>query len=249
MYRPAIFIVCILSSLFSSVFAAPHLKPQLMSGPMQGHTTASETMLWILVRYTDKAVIKLKNTKTGKVDTLERHTAGIQDYKHQVPLTFDFKGLDAGTEYEAEIILDGRTVLTGRKIHTFSDHIGDFSFIEGSCAYLPPVGFRWIQPGINERVYNSMIKTPSDFMMWTGDYLYFWKWHYKSCNGMMEKSDGLYLASTQKWSGFVGKLIPSMPFGTTTITALTTGKGLGKERMRAGSVQEILALHALITAN
>ena len=182
---PRFFFFACCTLIAFSTFAT---KPRLISGPMQGQTSATGTMIWVMVKNTAKVNISLKNPKTGVVKQAETKTAGIKDYKRNVPVTIEINGLEPSTEYEITVKLDEKVVSEGRKVKTFTDKKdGDISFLFGSCAYLPPNGFRWIQPGINERTYNYMIKKPADFMMWTGDYLYFWPWHYKSYNGMMRK--------------------------------------------------------------
>lgn len=173
--------------LISFSFAGTR-KPKLVSGPMQGHTTATSTMIWVLVKDASKVTVTLREPKSGKIVALDKSTEGIRSYKRQQPIIFDFKDLAPNTNYVADIVLDGKSVSNDRVVKTFDNNPhADFSFTEGSCAYLPPVGFRWIQPGNNERIYKYAIQIPADFNIWTGDYLYFWRWHYKSDNGMMRK--------------------------------------------------------------
>jgi alkaline phosphatase D len=180
----------LLSAAFLCVFCMPAIagNSKLVAGPMQGHTTATASKVWVLVKNAHSVSVAMINIENNAVVSIQQTTEGLRSYKGITPMTFNFVALSPEQQYKVEIVMDGDTVRPDNVLKTFSnDPNKPYSFLVGSCAYLPPIGVRWMQPGIEERIYPHMIKTGGDFMLWTGDYLYFWKWHYKSWEGMMRK--------------------------------------------------------------
>lgn len=161
---------------------------QMISGPVQYHTTHSSIELGLVVKNADSVVLSLidsfKNKMIGKA-----YTSSFPTYKDETPVKFKFDSLQANYVYQIELSVDGKKA---RKLMTTVYTLEkpgnkDFSFMVGSCAYTPPRTLKWMHPGIEERVYPAMIEKPTDFMLWTGDYLYYFKKHFKSFEGMMRR--------------------------------------------------------------
>lgn len=159
---------------------------KLVSGPMQGHTTATSTKIWILVNDAGIASVTLIDTLSGQRYTTVMKTVGAAAYKNYAPLTFDFSDLPTDRVYRLAITVDAETYeYNDRLYRTARTKANDtYRFMVTSCALTVPVGLRWLHPGIEDRVYNHVVKTEADFNLWIGDYLYYLPKHYKSENRM-----------------------------------------------------------------
>lgn len=161
---------------------------RLTAGPMQGHTTANSTNIWLMVKNTDSVIISLTDTLTGKTHTQKLSTQNIKPYKEYKPITFYFDSLKPNTTYEVGIQLDDKQLKKGYFVYTLKENNTiDFSFMLGSCALWVPRGLRGVHPGIEERIYPHMKKAEGAFMLWLGDYFYYFPKNYKSPEGMYKK--------------------------------------------------------------
>ena len=143
------FLVCVL--IFSETAFSG--KPKLISGPMQGNTTPHSMNVWLMVKNADSVSFSLKENASGIIYNQVVATQNIKGYKKYYPVTFRFTGLKEESEYAYEIRVDDMVVKGDQPFYTAKKELQDFSFLLGSCAYVPPVGLRFIHPGIEERVY------------------------------------------------------------------------------------------------
>lgn len=183
------FFLCMLMSLFFSNFILSKQNAKLIAGPMQGHTTAHETSIWLMVQKGSAVSVTLKNKNNiTEIYRREKLTQDIVPYKKQYPITFEFNQLQANTEYKVEIVIDGALQKKNVVIKTLAEQdYHNFNFLVGSCALYVPWGLRWIHPGIEERIYPHLTKAEGEFMLWLGDYLYYFPINYRTANGMYRK--------------------------------------------------------------
>jgi alkaline phosphatase D len=161
---------------------------KLVSGPMQGHTTATGTSIWLMVKNADSVAVRLTEISSGTDFIQQQSTTGINKFEKFSPLTFQFSDLKPSSVFEVEVIIDGKPVRKKFFANTFSnDSISNFSFMLGSCALWVPKALRWMHPGIEESIYRDMKKEKGDFMLWLGDYLYYLPKNYKSPVGMYKR--------------------------------------------------------------
>lgn len=170
--------------LFVSFQAFADINGKLVAGPMQGHTTATTTAIWIMVKNVEQVSLTLtspdgqKFSQTGK-------TEGIASYRHQIPMTFNFEGLSPSTTYTVSINLDGKKTKLNHTVYTLGDDPNQaYSFSVLSCAMYVPPGLKFMNPGIEDRTYKYMCKNKSDFALWLGDYLYYLPRNTRSPQGM-----------------------------------------------------------------
>lgn len=150
--------------LVSSTFA---FGQRLSCPPMQGHTTPHSMRIWLMAEGAQSVTVTLG----GQSQTMQ--LAGQFAWDGHVPMTFDFSGLAAGTEYPLAVRLDGQAWPTAYALRTFTDDkAGAYSFTLGSCALYGTGAFRLIRPGTFTHIYESMLATPSDFFLWMGDNVY-----------------------------------------------------------------------------
>lgn len=181
-----IFIFSVITCLLAHAQISEEEK--LISGPMQGHTTANATSIWVMVKNTDSVLITLKNTKSGETHTEAAETKNIEPYKEIYPVTIHFNNLEANTQYQLTIKLDDKELKKTFTVNTLkTPGAADFSFMVGSCALWVPRALRWMHPGSEEWIYPHMKRAEGDFMLWLGDYLYYFPKHYKSPEGMYKQ--------------------------------------------------------------
>ncbi len=170
----------------SVLFAGGNKK--LISGPMQGHTTATYTNLWILVKDAGIASVTLIDTTSGERYTTILKTEGQAVYKDYYPLLFEFNDLPTNRVYKAEITIDNEHYDIERIYHTAKTDVNEsYQFMVTSCALSVPFGLRWLHPGIEDNVYKHAIVKEADFSLWLGDYLYFRSWDSKKEKGMTRR--------------------------------------------------------------
>lgn len=160
----------------------------LVSGPMQGHTTATATKIWLLVKDAGTATVTLVDTLTGDRYTNIQHAEGQAIYKDYAPLVFDFNNLPTGKVYSIEVAVDSQSYDIDRLYRTAKTNMTDtYRFMVTSCALSVPFGLRLLHPGIEDRIYRRVTDKEADFNLWIGDYLYYFPRNYKSEDGMTKK--------------------------------------------------------------
>ncbi len=160
-------------------------KGKLVSGPIQGHTTATSTKVWIMVKGATTASVMLTDTAGAYQKKVMLYTKGLAVYKDFTPLTFHFDSLPANKVYTIAIEVDAKHYKFDRPYRTSKTDVNDsYQFLVESCALSVPVGLRWLHPGIEDRTYKYARKTPADFNIWLGDYLYYFPKDYKTEEGM-----------------------------------------------------------------
>lgn len=165
------FLVFLISS---SVYAQ---KSKLVSGPLQGHITATSAKMSLIVSKTKIVKISLTDKRavaTSKVFAINTDT--VKAVKGVFPIVAQFDNLTADTEYELSFQLDETEIKKRFTVKTLKQlAVADFSFLTGSCAMqLTPLLRPFTRMGSNT-IFNYMSKVPSDFMIWLGDYTYYIK--------------------------------------------------------------------------
>lgn len=162
--------------------------PRLVAGPVQGHTTASSMKIWLLAKDSKKVTVHLINGTEQY--HLEATTDSCVAYDDLAPVTFSFTGLKPATNYEVLVTLNNHEVRDKKMIvaSTLSDDQShDFSFLMGSCAFMPSRFLKPFYPGPMDKIFSVMKRTPADFMLWLGDNLYYRPRHYGSVKGMYKQ--------------------------------------------------------------
>ncbi|MFY9310831.1 MAG: alkaline phosphatase D family protein [Bacteroidia bacterium] len=167
-------IVALFLVFFSTVSAQ---SGKLVSGPVQGHITASTAKISLVVKNAKVIRITLNNREQSSAyKTIIVHTDTLPAIKNKFPAVIEFTGLEPGLEYDIMIHLDGKAIDKKFILKTLkSAPVADFSFLTGSCAMqLTPLLRPFTRMGSNT-IFRHMRKVPSDFMIWLGDYTYYIK--------------------------------------------------------------------------
>lgn len=163
----------------------------LVAGPMLGYVEHREALIWLEVTpaVTSIQLKYFKKDNPSKVKTFNFTGKLGQDYN---PEKIVLEDLDMNSQYSYEIYLNGKKQtfkyplsFTTKDIWEFRKPAPDFSFIFGSCAYInDPAYDRPGEPyGRSPRIFDTIAKTPSDFMLWLGDNTYTREADYTSKSG------------------------------------------------------------------
>lgn len=178
----------LLPLVFHNILLKAQTLPKIISGPMQGHTTDSEILIWILTQHAETVGISLHQQKDSEAvaqQTLASDTSKVRF--GYFPAQFHFNHLTANTTYWYRLFLNGKEVKTGQIRTLKPPGTSDFSFVAGSCALLPETALEDVQPGVTAKTYLSAAKTGADFMIWLGDNLYFRNGDWKSYESMFAR--------------------------------------------------------------
>jgi alkaline phosphatase D len=183
-------LVFVLVNLLST-FAVAQKTPLLISGPMLGDVNHREAILWLEV---SSAVsdIEIHCRKKNEITTRRvfRYSGSLgQDYH---PVKMILTNLEPEAGYEYEVYLNGEKQSFDFPLSFQTKKIWErkappsFSFTIGSCAYIndPAVDRRAPPYGQDPRIFDSIARNPSDFMLWLGDNVYLRDEDYTSRSGI-----------------------------------------------------------------
>ncbi len=152
----------------------------LVSGPWAGNIELRNATIWAEVSTTVKTVaVKFYPVADPKKAKTVAYKGSLGNEFN--PVKVELNGLDFGTGYEYQLIIDGKPVttpfatrFTTKDLWQYRRPAPDFSFLTGSCAYFNETVFdRPGKPyGSDSSIFETMAKTPADFHVWLGDNWY-----------------------------------------------------------------------------
>lgn len=166
------------------LFAQKAVKPKLLAGPVVGSVTKNSAKVWIAYRGKGQNMLILGDTAEKKV-YYPTSVNYITNTKGDIALTMDFTGLKPDHVYNILISIDGWGSNARYYFRTQADtDIKDFNFILGSCALQVPGIARLVFPAAADFIFLRMKQKKSDFMVWLGDDVYYFKKDFSSYDGM-----------------------------------------------------------------
>ena len=161
----------------SNVFAQ-----QLVSQPFIGHTTAHEINSWCMFKNADTVFIKNSDSQT-KIFTFKKDDC----FRKFLPINCKFNNLTENQTYTIQYSFNNKNFFPLITAKTSNDTVNDFSFLAGSCAFIP-TGFNGvIKPFTGLKIFNYMKADSADFMLWLGDNLYY-IFDYHSYKGQLKRN-------------------------------------------------------------
>lgn len=168
----------------NAAFAQKTIKPKLLAGPLVGSVTKNSARVWIAYRGKGQNALILGDTAEKKV-YYPTNVSYITNSTGDVALTMDFTGLKPDHQYNIIISIDGWGANAKYSFRTQADtEVKDFNFLLGSCALMMPGPARMTFPGGASWIFKRMKNKKSDFMVWLGDDVYYFKKDYSSFDGM-----------------------------------------------------------------
>lgn len=172
-------------SLFSTLLPAQY-APQIY-GPMWGYNTDSETVMWVQGDTTFRVSVeyfrldKPSEKRTTTELTSQKGTA----FSVKIPI----QGLDAGTKYQARLIVNGEL---RPQLYNFqtqpAEKAFEFSVATGSCACLRDKSSPSKRSGYDHasgyHIYRAIAKRKPDYMAWLGDNIYLRNGEWNSFEGV-----------------------------------------------------------------
>lgn len=177
--------------LFEINFCSAQDTSLLTCGPMLCDINHREAIIWLGVTPVVNSIqIKCwKKDETIPAKTFSYKGTLGNDYN---PLKMVLTNLDINTSYNYEIYLNNKKQqfpfplsFKTKGVWEYRTAPPSFSFLFGSCAYInDPQYDRSGEPyGRDPRIFDSMGKNPSDFMLWVGDNMYTREADYDSRTG------------------------------------------------------------------
>ena len=172
--------ICFLLLLVTSGKLIAQQSKSLISGPWAGNIELRNATIWAEVAPSVKSVaVKfMPATDVKKAKTVVYKGTLGNEFN---PVKIELNGLDFGTAYNYQLIIDGKTVVTSfptkfitKDLWQYRKPVPDFSFLTGSCAYFNETVYdRPGKPyGSDSSIFSTMAKTPADFHVWLGDNWY-----------------------------------------------------------------------------
>lgn len=172
--------LCFLLLLVTSGKLIAQQSKSLISGPWAGNIELRNATIWAEVAPSVKSVaVKfMPATDVKKAKTVVYKGTLGNEFN---PVKIELNGLDFGTAYNYQLIIDGKTVVTSfptkfitKDLWQYRKPVPDFSFLTGSCAYFNETVYdRPGKPyGSDSSIFAIMAKTPADFHVWLGDNWY-----------------------------------------------------------------------------
>ena len=172
--------ICFLLLLVTSGKLIAQQTKSLISGPWAGNIELRNATIWAEVAPAVKSVaVKfMPATDAKKVKTVVYKGTLGNEFN---PVKIELNGLDFGTTYNYQLIIDGKPVTTAfptkfitKDLWQYRKPVPDFSFLTGSCAYFNETVYdRPGKPyGSDSSIFATMAKTPADFHVWLGDNWY-----------------------------------------------------------------------------
>lgn len=175
--------------VFISGASYAQLPSEIISGPMPGNVDMRSAQVWVETKI--PATVELlywpKNNPASTKTALsaQNETQGFRTVK------FTLNGLEPGTTYEYMLNTSKKNIqkkphgeLTTRANWMYREKMPDFSFLTGSCAYFNEPQYDRLfsdfiqldKPAVpyggDLNIFQTMAKTPANFMLWLGDNWY-----------------------------------------------------------------------------
>lgn len=185
---------------------------KLISGPWAGNVELRNATIWMEVAADVKSVSVQYQSSTEK----NKHVVSYKGLLGQEfnPLKIELNGLEFGTTYQYQILIDGKkitlpfkTEFTTKDLWQYRKPAPDFSFLTGSCAYFNEA--KYDRPGKpyggDSTIFETMTQTPANFHVWLGDNWYTREVDYYTAWGLN------YRASRDRAQKILQPFMASMP--------------------------------------
>jgi alkaline phosphatase D len=176
--------------LFSGITVSQHV----ISGPMPGYTTMTESSIWLQLDASTSVWLKYwEAEKTDSVMTsmtIETRENTANTAKFVIP------NLRPGKDYEYEIVIDGQVQELGRALQfktqmlwQFRSDPPDFRVALGSCSYVNEKAYDRPNKiyGGNYEIFDQIADTDPDMMLWLGDNIYLREVDWTSRSGYLHR--------------------------------------------------------------
>ena len=165
-------------------------QPELLSGPMIGHVSMRSAQVWAQVdRETDLCVTYWKE---GEIESIGCSDLQLADVNTAYSVKFELSGLAPGSRYNAVLVANGESVgdtisIATQVLWDYRMDPPEFKAVVGSCTFIndsifdrPGRGY-----GGEYEVFESIVKTEPDMMLWLGDNVYLREVDFQSYSGYL----------------------------------------------------------------
>lgn len=168
--------------LLFQLFYSNSIAQKLVSQPFVGYTSKHEINIWCMFKKADTVYIKNSDQQVKTFIWKKEHC-----FRKFLPVNCRFDKLDKNETYNIRYSFNNIDYFPLISAKTNNDTIKDFSFLAGSCAFVP-TGFNGaIKPFTSLNIFNYMKNDSADFMLWLGDNLYY-IFNYHSYKGQLKNN-------------------------------------------------------------
>jgi alkaline phosphatase D len=167
---------------------------RIVSGPMPGYTTMTESSIWLQVN--SPSVVSLHFWETDNSDSVLTALSIETADRSANTAKFIISNLQPGTTYGYEIFVDGAAQKLDRAL-TFQTQVlwqfrsdpPDFSVALGSCAYVNEKAFDRPNKvyGGSYEIFDQIAATKPNMMLWLGDNIYLRETDWTSRSGYLHR--------------------------------------------------------------
>lgn len=174
---------------FSASLSAQNIS-EVISGPMPGNVDMRSAQVWAEIKAgTSPNLVYWEKSNTGDRKLALANYADFMGFRSA---KYTLTGLEPGATYQYSLISgsnkNGKLAVSGelttRSNWLYRSPMPDFSFLTGSCAYVNEPKYdriytdyitlnKFATPyGLDSSIFETMARTPANFMLWLGDNWY-----------------------------------------------------------------------------
>jgi alkaline phosphatase D len=157
----------------------------LAVGPMQCHTTPRSIRLSLLFHHVTRVTLQHETASGWSGETYLRFSKE-QGWNGYYAAVYVMDNLVPGKAHKFRVHTE-----SGDQEFSYTtpreEGLGDFTFLVGSCAFIGTGAEKLYEVNPPTEIFDAMSATPHDFMLWTGDNVYYIWPEYNSAKGMVKK--------------------------------------------------------------
>lgn len=166
----------------------------IQSGPMPGYASMNSVGIWL--QLTDSADVKLRYWDLARPTSKTVIRPTVHDINATEVAQFHATGLEPGTDYGYEIIINGTVQDVGQELAFHTEALWQYRedppttrIALGSCSYINegPYDRPGVPYGSNYTIFDSIAAKDPDIMLWLGDHIYLREYDLGSKSGYFHR--------------------------------------------------------------
>ncbi|MEQ9188738.1 MAG: alkaline phosphatase D family protein [Cryomorphaceae bacterium] len=167
---------------------------RIQSGPMPGYASMNSVGIWL--QLTDSADVKLRYWDLARPTNQKVIRPTVHDVNVTEVAQFHATGLEPGTDYGYEILINGVVQDVGQSLAFHTEALWQYRedppttrIALGSCSYINegPYDRPGVPYGSNYQIFDSIAAKDPDVMLWLGDHIYLREYDLGSKSGYFHR--------------------------------------------------------------
>lgn len=176
------------------LFCLSSVAQVIQSGPMPGYTSMNSAGIWM--QLSDSANVKIRYWDSERPNNKKTIKPELHDVNVTEVAQFNVVGLEPGTIYEYEVLINGQVFDVGQPLtfHTealwqYRDDPPTTRIAVGSCTYINEATYD--RPGVpygsSYTIFDTIAARNPDVMLWLGDNIYLREYDLGSKSGYFHR--------------------------------------------------------------